>query len=1190
MSITSQDIKIRQSERMTDFVDGGGQMSATEVVDGVLDNVFSDRSELDAILGRVSLRKVYVQVDTATTDTYLGAFGFITDPPEDDNVTVSLFDTASWTDQRAAAESYVENYRIQGVKSQFTLYGNHIVGQQTVQIFCHGPEIASPEIGDVLELSVEQSGFTPVQQFIKVDQVASRVPLQLEDAQGTFTRDVIILAITEPLQFAFNGQDPPARVTAPGLSPTVIRFTQVSNSSVYYGIAPLTAAVTTGDITVILSSPFISVVPSSQTEIPLVDVSATEGETLMMQSGADNTLSISSSSGSVGAGASITRYFGSPFKPGTLAITIGSASLADDGAGNIASTTFGDLAWSGECDYPNGAFTIIKNAAWSGTVAATATPAGSLELQAYSSRIAISGTNRQQSYVFQLPTLPAAGTVTFDYLVLSKWVRLSDQGNGTLSGNPGEGTGTINYATGSMAVTLPAFPDNGSSLIYAWGTDNRARDVHGELTVPTPTITQQLAHGGNSPGTCSMSWVSATVSKSASVSASGVISGDATGKWDFQNGIVQFTTSAAPDAGFTYIYDWIDPTKVHSETFTPTATAGEVSFTLAHAPQAGSLVARWSDAPSAAGYPSVSEKQSYAPYDDGVGGWIAAPSGTSTVDYTTGAIVLSVEDTEIFRIPTYVFSTNYGVTVASVSAWTPTSMAAVFLSGTPVVIKYNEAGASSTSASETYSAPAITIMLNVGSTGPAVPGSVRLTFRGRTYVDRNGSLYYGIDPTTNAGTFGGTYDYGANSATLSDYAAGSNTVTVVSLLTRYVETGQSAVCFRTPGAPVKTGSFVWRAALLDGTSLTGSTDSDGNITGTGARGLVNWDTGDANIQFGSYVTAAGNESEPWYDVANIVGSTVWKPTAADPSTIFIGLVLFKSVPQSASVIGIDAVRLPDNGKVPGFQVGGVVAIHNTIITDVANPSSSPGAGGTTDLGRTRLAFAEVKDSAVPAVDIDPAWYTIDLQTGILTWANPLNLSAYTLPVHIRHRIEDIYQCTDLQVTGELTLQSPVTHDFPHPGTYASACLIIDDLQARIDNIFDQNTWTSVFSDILIGAAATASYNNVVFPITVTNDSCVEDRWAAVFQSTSTVAIIGEVAGNLGTFPISADIAPTNPVSGSPYFTIPHAGWGSGWSSNNVVRFNSIAATHPIWMNRCTTQGPITEPTDEFRLQIYGDAA
>ena len=40
MGITATDIKLRKSQRLTDFADGGGRMVAAEVEDGVLNNLF----------------------------------------------------------------------------------------------------------------------------------------------------------------------------------------------------------------------------------------------------------------------------------------------------------------------------------------------------------------------------------------------------------------------------------------------------------------------------------------------------------------------------------------------------------------------------------------------------------------------------------------------------------------------------------------------------------------------------------------------------------------------------------------------------------------------------------------------------------------------------------------------------------------------------------------------------------------------------------------------------------------------------------------------------------------------------------------------------------------------------------------------------------------------------------------------
>jgi hypothetical protein len=502
----------------------------------------------------------------------------------------------------------------------------------------------------------------------------------------------------------------------------------------------------------------------------------------------------------------------------------------------------------------------------------------------------------------------------------------------------------------------------------------------------------------------------------------------------------------------------------------------------------------------------------------------------------------------------------------------------------PLTISYLVAGASATSTSEGHASPPISIYLGNGAVGPAVPGSLRFTFRGRTYVDRGGSLYYGISATTNTGTLGGSFDYSTNTAIVTDYAAGSNTVTLISLLTRPVDPGVTSVFFRTPGAPLRVGSFTLRATTLDGDLLTATADVNGVINASKIRGQVDWETGLTRIVFGESVVAAGNEAEDWYDAGDVDGSgNIWRPLRVDPSTVFFGTVVYRAIPADPAIIGIDPVRLPVDGRVVGFNLGGVVIVHHTQVTSVATPV----AGATEDFGRTQLGLVEVFDSlGVPIAD---TWYTIDLAAGTLTWADPLNLSAYTLPAILRDRIEFATQCADVQISGEIGLLAPLPRAFPS-GSMVSAAIAYGDMQARVTNLFDQATYSAgVWSDVLSGSAAAGTYNSVIYPLAVTNESAIDERWAIHFTSSTNIEVIGETVGVILAAPISGAIAPVNPVSGQPYFTIDSAGWGSGWASNNLLRFNTVSATKPVWAARTIRPGDITEPTDAVRIQAYGNA-
>jgi hypothetical protein len=674
MTINALDLKFIQSERMTDFTDGGGRMGATEIVSGVMDNVFSDLSDAAGLRGAVSLRKIFAQVNSANTDTYLDPFFFLTDVPVNANVDVLAFQTKSATDERAAARNNYESYRVKGVKSQYVLYGRHYAGQRMLQVYCRA-EIPSPDIGDVFCLSLEMSGYSPGEQYVRVEKVESRQTVTFTDGTGDFTRDVLILTLTNTLLFEFPGQEDPTRFS-PG-SPTLIRFTQVGATTKYYGFKALSETAAAGDTVVRVDTPYIPAVPTTQSQVPVVDQLAGLGSLSMIPSGAAAALTWSGTL-SGAANASATRYLGTPFAKRSLTVLVAGVELRDDGNGGIVATDPAQTGWSGSASYDVGSFTVARSTAWGGTTSVTATPAGAVTDQSFSARKVINAANRALSYVFQLPSIPSPGSTVLDYLALGKWVRLRDNGAGQLVGNPGEGTATINYATRSIAVTLGALPDVDSSLVVAWGTDLRAKNSSGDITVPTPAYRQQLDHGGIIPSTFSMSWISGGVSRSATCSGGGV-TGDASGKLDAANGAVEFSTATPADAdtGYTYAYDYASsPTAIRAETFTPTAAGGAVAFTLAHAPKPGSVRASWNLMPPTAGYGGGGRGTAVSLLDDSVGGFFGAFFGTiNTIDYISGGIMLTVEALRTWIRPQYTWEGDAAHTAGSyaLSGWMTTT-------------------------------------------------------------------------------------------------------------------------------------------------------------------------------------------------------------------------------------------------------------------------------------------------------------------------------------------------------------------------------------------------------------------------------------------------------------------------------------------------------------------------------------
>ena len=65
MTISSEDVKLFESQRLNDEEDGGGRATGTEVIDGNVNNLFQDISRIDRTIGDVALRKAYVGIYTA---------------------------------------------------------------------------------------------------------------------------------------------------------------------------------------------------------------------------------------------------------------------------------------------------------------------------------------------------------------------------------------------------------------------------------------------------------------------------------------------------------------------------------------------------------------------------------------------------------------------------------------------------------------------------------------------------------------------------------------------------------------------------------------------------------------------------------------------------------------------------------------------------------------------------------------------------------------------------------------------------------------------------------------------------------------------------------------------------------------------------------------------------------------------
>jgi hypothetical protein len=273
-----------------------------------------------------------------------------------------------------------------------------------------------------------------------------------------------------------------------------------------------------------------------------------------------------------------------------------------------------------------------------------------------------------------------------------------------------------------------------------------------------------------------------------------------------------------------------------------------------------------------------------------------------------------------------------------------------------------------------------------------------------------------------------------------------------------------------------------------------------------------------------------------------------------------------------------------DGRVPIIRSGDVVVVHSTQTDTLPNPVS---AGQTITLSRDQLASVTLEDAT--GTEVDAALYTTNRETGVVTMADPLDLSAYTQPLIARHRVEDMALVNEAQINGQISLVGGISRAYDPADTWVSSALIFGDLGSRVHHQFSQASWTNVWSDERIGNPTTAQYNDLLYPIQVDNKNSIRERWALIFTSSTSFNIVGEVSGVIGTGNTSEDCTPINPTTGEPYFIVLAAGWGSGWATNNVLRFNTDAAHAPIWVARTTISGAATHNDDSFKIEARGDA-
>lgn len=1182
------DIKLFRPQRLTDNPDGGGLATATVVVDGEVNNVFDDISRIDRVNGELSLRKVFAIADTEDTELFSDLHAIVQAPPLDPRVSSVIFRTnTGWGDERADAQNYVERYLDPSVITRMIPYDRQLEGQRTVLVYQRA-ELALPEIGEVYALVNDAAGTS---EFFRVQDIDHEVQT-FTDERGDYSARIITLTISQPLSREFPGSQPNRFFTAAGTA-SLVRKTIASDAARFRGVVRLAADAPSGSLSVKVESIFSQLVPAATSETAVTD--APPAGTVSLIAAAVNRITATDTS--------LTNWmFPTSIEPGSITYS-GAWAGSDDGAGRLIDPNGNAV---GIVDYVQGTATFGNVP---GTVNFTYLPAAAVSKAAHTEIIPVTLGNRGYVYPLTLRPIPTAGSLSVSFRAQGRWYTLQDDGSGALRGDTGVGVGTINLQTGTASVSLAAMPDVGSAIVWAWGTRSEYEIHTGDIAIAPPRLHFQLEAGNCEPETLQWSWTAGGSPRTASAGRDGTITGDATGRVIHATGEVLLLPLVIPDSNTLFTAEYESGTTT-TEVFTPSASGGSVILTLSSLPRPGSMSLVFS-AFGEGRYGETLTTQ-IALSDDGVGGLVdaagAAIMGGSIV-YATGVVTIPATyltaSAEMIRgdyagtLPTRVEAVDtqrYGLgsrLSSKILGAVSVNVLAGFINGSPVNVTYKADDVVDASVTESHAATALELDLTPGVRNRVVSGGVNFSFQGRTYFERAGGLYYGSDSRAGAATPAGTLDHASGIATLTSWEGGSApSFTIRSLLTEVATIPVYVVHGRAPGSPLRPGTFTIRALRArDSVEVMATSDANGNLSAPGIHGVIDSVTGVFSVGFGAYVLNSSltpeERAEPWYSIDFVDDDDyIWRPEEVLPSSVRFNCVVQVSLPIDPAIIKVNPVRLPMDGRVPVVRAGDTLVIHDPQPYALPNPLTP---GGLITLPRDGLASLALYDQAGLGVPLS-ALGDVDLEAGEITLANPLDLDGYEMPLVAIHSVEDMALCLDAQITGEVALAQPLTHDYTADNSLLSTALILGDAMARYEHLFAQNTWTGVWSNTLIGAPPSggAQYNDALFPLIVVNAHAIAQRWRLAFTSSTDFSIIGEELGVIGTGTISTGAAPINPATAEPYFEILPGGFGSGWANGNNIRFNTVAAGGPIWIARTVLSGPAMHEDDRIRIQTRWD--
>lgn len=467
MAIQSGDIKLLASKVMDDVSNGGGGPTGIVIADGVSNAVFGDVTERARAAGSVSIRQVFLAVQTPDTDAYMDPTLIVSRPPNDPNVSITLAKCNMFARRTEIANS-IENYLIQSSEWSGYLFENHVVGQRSIQLL-QRPGTAPPAIGRTLVLIENELLPSRTQQYVRITRVETTTRMFTEiDPSGKaidFLADLHQCDLTDALRIPLTGS-PPNRTYARQPGRATVRDTSVADAAQYYGSSTLTAAAELGASTFRVANIYTQLVPSDRSEVTALGQRPAAVRQLELAT-TPRPISVPVAAhtyrikvGQENRGFSFVQIL-KPFPaPNSIAISWMALgvwySLTDDGTGQLVGDGVGTV------DYTNGNIAITL----------TALPdVGSSVIFQWGEKSAF--VNRSNSVSFRAPEYALKldhagikpGTLTIGWTSGNVARTATDDSTGRLTG---AAVGEINYASGDLFIRPTAMLDAGGEFQIAY--------------------------------------------------------------------------------------------------------------------------------------------------------------------------------------------------------------------------------------------------------------------------------------------------------------------------------------------------------------------------------------------------------------------------------------------------------------------------------------------------------------------------------------------------------------------------------------------------------------------------------------------------------------------------------------------------------------------------------------------------